>query len=226
MDEGRGKKLQVLHGCMKDQVNTNKISSLQMEDGSKVFKPMDIHSVAISHFQKLFSTSPLTSSARDFSSFVDKVLPPERAVDIMHTVTDEEVKGVVFWMNPDKAPGPDGFSAGFFQTMWHIVGDDVCVAAKSFFESKRLLKVFNCTAITLIPKSRTPSKLSDYRPISCCNIVYKIVGGVLAQRLKGLLPELISSDQTAFVPGRSIADNILLAQELLRNISQVPNLGV
>ena len=99
----------------------------------------------------------------------------------------------------------------------HIVGNDVCAAVKSFFESGRLLKEFNCTAITLVPKSSTPSKLSDYRPISCCNIIYKSISGVLAQRMKGILPDLVSSAQTTFVPGRSIADNILLAQEILRN---------
>ena len=87
----------------------------------------------------------------------------------------------------------------------------------SLFDSGRLLKAFNCTALTLIPKSSSSSKLTDYRPISCCNIVYKIISGVLAQRLKGLLPDLISPEQTAFVPERRIADNILLAQEMLQN---------
>ena len=141
---------------------------------------------------------------------------PTQAADLIRGVTDEDIKAVLFKMKPDKAPGPDGFTAGFFQSMWSIVGTDVCSAVKSFFASGRLLKVFNCTALTLIPKCSSPSKLSDYRPISCCNIVYRIISGVLAQRLKGLLPDIISPEQTTFVPGRRIADNILLAQELLR----------
>ena len=120
-------------------------------------------------------------------------------------------------MKPDKAPGPDGYTAGFFQKLWPVVGTDVCAAVRSFFESGRLLKEFNCIAITLVPKSGSPSKLTDYRPISYCNIIYKSISGVIAQRMKGILLELVSSDQTAFIPGRSIADNILLAQEILRN---------
>ena len=113
-------------------------------------------------------------------------------------------------MKPDKAPGPDGYTVGFFQKMWPVVENDVCAAVKSFFDSGRLLKEFNCTAITLVPKSSAPSKLSDYRPISCCNFIYKSISGVLAQRMKGILLDLISSAQTAFVPGRSIADNTFL----------------
>ena len=107
-------------------------------------------------------------------------------------MTDEEVKYVIFKMKSDKAPGPNGYTAGFFQKMRHIVGNDVCAVVKSFFKSGRLLKEFNCTTITLVPKSNTPSKLTDYRPISCCNIIYKSISGVLAQRMKGILPDLIS----------------------------------
>ena len=98
----------------------------------------------------------------------------------MSMVTDEEIKAILFKMKEDKAPRPDGFSAGFFQKLWHIVGVDVCAAIKSFFESEKLLKEFNNTAITLIPKINSPSKLSDYRPISCCNTVYKCISGILA----------------------------------------------
>ena len=108
---------------------------------------------------------------------MDKFLLPTQAADLIRGVTDEDIKTVLFKMKPDKASGLDGFTAGFFQSMWHIVGMDVCMSVKSFFASGRLLKVFNCTALTLIPKSSTPSKLSDYKPISCCNIVYKIISG-------------------------------------------------
>ena len=148
---------------------------------------------------------------------VDRFLSPESSAELIKGVIEEEIRAVIFKTNPDKVPGPDGFTAGFFQKMWHVVGADVCNVVKSFFNSGRLLKEFNCTAITLIPKSNSPSKLSDYRPISCCNIIYKSISGILAQRMKGLLPQLVSSAQSAFIPGRSIADNILLAQEILRN---------
>ena len=125
------------HGCMKDRVNTNKITSLELDDGTKIFKPTDIHTAAVDHFQKLFSIDLPGVPTRNLSSYVDKFLPPAQAADIIRRVTDEEIKVVLFKMKPDKAPRPDRYSAGFFQKMWHIVGVDVCAAVKSFFDSGR-----------------------------------------------------------------------------------------
>ena len=217
MKEG-DKNSKYFHGCMKDRINSNKILSLELEDGSnKIFKPAEIHSAAISHFQSLFSSPSGRISVRDIDHLANRFLSPESSAELIKGVTDEEIRAVIFKMNPDKSPGPNGFTAGLFQQMWNVVGADVCNAIKSFFISGRLLKEFNCTAITLIPKSNSPSKMSDYRTISCCNIIYKSISGILAQRMKGLLPQLVSSAQSAFIPGRSIADNILLAQKILRN---------
>ena len=204
------------HGHIKDRINSNKILSLELDNGAKIFKPLEIQSAAVSYFQKLFSDSSPSISITDegISSYVDRSLPSGSIVDLLRLVTDDEIKLAIFKTKPDKAPGPDGYTAGFFQKMWHVVGADVCAAVKSFFESGRLLKEFNCTAITLIPKISSPTKLSDYRPISCCNTIYKCISGILAQRMKGLVPHIISSDQTAFIPRQSIADNITTNQVL------------
>src|SRR4051812_3018432 len=74
--------------------------------------------------------------------------------------------------------------------------------------------------LTLIPKNLRPASLSDYRPISCCNSLYKFISKSLANRLQGVIGHLISPTQTAFIKGRSISDNILLAHELVRNFNK------
>ena len=93
------------------------LTSLEMEDRTKVFKPSEIYSATIAHFQKLFSAPSLNNYARDFSTIVDKVLPPEKSAELMRSVTDEEIKTAIFKMNPDKAPGPNGYTTGFFHKL-------------------------------------------------------------------------------------------------------------
>ena len=78
----------------------------------------------------------------------------------------------------------------------------------------------NNTAIVLIPKVDNPVKLTEYRPISLCNVIYKVVSKCLVNRLRPILEEIISPEQSAFVPGRMITDNVLVAFECIHYIQQ------
>nr|GEZ27156.1 RNA-directed DNA polymerase, eukaryota, reverse transcriptase zinc-binding domain protein [Tanacetum cinerariifolium] len=129
----------------------------------------------------------------------------------------QEVKSAIFSMGNDKSPGPDGFTATFFKDTWDIIGVDVIKAVKEFFTNGRLLKELNHTIIALIPKVNTPARVTDYRPISCCNVLFKCISKIIANRLKDTLKRLVSPNQSAFVPGRCISDNILLTQEIMHN---------
>ncbi|KAL0439707.1 UNVERIFIED_CONTAM: LINE-1 reverse transcriptase [Sesamum latifolium] len=135
-------------------------------------------------------------------------------------VFPDEIKRSVFYIDETKAPGPDGYSAGFFKAAWPIVGGEVTQAILEFFATCRLLKQVNSTLISLIPKVNNPTVVAEYRPISCCNVLYKVITKILVQRMRGILDSLISPSQNAFVPGHSIGDNILLAQELFNGYNQ------
>jgi len=117
-----------------------------------------------------------------------------------------------------KSPRPDCFSSGFFQNAWGIVGKDVIRATLKFLNGGRFDEGINATNICLIPKVSTPSKVTDYRPISLSNVVYKLILKVLANRLKMVLPSIISPEQSAFIPGRLITDNIMVAFEALHTM--------
>lgn len=86
-------------------------------------------------------------------------------------------------MSSEKAPGPDGYNVRFFKSAWNVVGNDVIKAVLEFFHNGRMLKEFNNTTIALVPKCDILSHLRDFRPISCCNTIYKIISKILANRL-------------------------------------------
>lgn len=78
-------------------------------------------------------------------------------------------------------------------------------------------RIANASTITLVPKCNNPSAMNHFRPISCCNSIYKCVSKMLANRMKLVLPSLISFSQSAFIKDRTIGDNIFLVQALCRN---------
>lgn len=124
-----------------------------------------------------------------------------------------EVKAALFQMAPSKAPGVDGFTAGFFQRHWSLVERDLVPALLDFLNGGELPAGFNDTSITLIPKVRNPQDITQFRPISLCPVPYKIAAKTIANRMRMCLDDIISEEQSAFVPGRLITDNVLVAYE-------------
>ena len=127
----------------------------------------------------------------------------------------DEVKTTLFSIDSNKTPGPDGFGAGFFKHYWHLIKKDLFNCVLEFFVSGKILKEINHTFIALIAKTSSPSQISHFRPISLCSTIYKIILKILVNRMRPLLDRLISPFQSAFIPGRSIHDNILLTHEIM-----------
>ncbi len=138
---------------------------------------------------------------------------------LLKDFTSSEVSQSLKQMYPTKAPSSDGMSAIFYQTYWEIVGLEVTHAVLSILHSGYMLRKINYTHIALVPKIKNPEKISDFRPISLCNVIYKIVSKILANRLKRVLPLVVSESQSAFVPGRLITDNVLVAFEVMHSMS-------
>ncbi|KAL0409022.1 UNVERIFIED_CONTAM: putative mitochondrial protein [Sesamum radiatum] len=134
--------------------------------------------------------------------------------DLLLPYTEAEVTRALSQMAAFKSPGPDGVPPIFFQKFWHIVKQDVVPYVLHVLNSCHMPPKLNSTHIVLIPKCKNPENLSQFRPISLCNVVYKLASKTVANRLKLLLDHIISPAQSAFVPGRLITDNILLAFEL------------
>ncbi|KAL9687678.1 hypothetical protein QQ045_032085 [Rhodiola kirilowii] len=122
-------------------------------------------------------------------------------------------------MQPEKAPGPDGFGPLFYQKNWEIVGDEVTRKCLQILNEDGPLDSINRTLVTLVPKCSNPEDVENFRPISLCNVLGKIVTKCLANRLKHVLHKVISDTQSAFVPNRLITDNILLAHKMFHYLN-------
>jgi hypothetical protein len=195
----------------------NFIKSLKTESGDVVEDSDQLMSLATGYFQNLFSTDVQNPDQGVF----DKVIP--RVTEDMNQIllapyTREEVKKALFNIGDLKAPGPDGLHAVFYKRFWHIIGEDLTDEVLIAVNSRTIPEGWNNTTVVLIPKVENPEFVTQFRPISLCNVIYKVISKLIANRLKRLLPEIISPTQSAFVPGRLITDNLLVAYECYHSI--------
>ena len=174
----------------------------------------DVAKVAVNYCKDIFSSSRCEWMKERLNAATHKMSP--NMINVLSSeFSADEVKTVLFQMEPTKAPGLDGMNAIFYQKFGHIVGTDVTHVVLDFLNNGNMLTDINYTHIVLIPKIKSLEKMSNYRPISLCNVIYKIISKVLANKLKVVLPQLISPTQSAFVPGRLITDIVLVAYETL-----------
>lgn len=103
----------------------------------------------------------------------------------------------------------------FFQKFWDTVGDDLEVAVEELRRKMTMLGSVNHTFLSLIPKKKEPQAMSDFRPIAFCNTIYKVVTKIIANRLKGVLKDVIFEEQSGFTLGRSIAEGIIISHKTI-----------
>lgn len=202
------------HRMMTARRSTNEIHYLIDQAGRRIENLDELQSHCVEFFKDLFgATSPSIDQEqidliRSLSSFrCDSTMQQ----NLEAHVSEADIKAEFFALPPNKSPGPDGYTSEFFKKTWSVTGPSLIEAVQEFFTTGRLLSQWNNTAVTLVPKKPNADKLSDFRPISCCNAIYKVISKILAQRLEQILPQWISPSQSAFVQGRLLTENVLLA---------------
>ncbi|GJW80608.1 protein LAZ1 [Tanacetum coccineum] len=176
---------------VKSQASRNRIDSIMLPNG-ECRTGDQVPIVFIDHYTQFLGQQGITGPL-DTTELFRNTLSNEVAAQIICDIFYNEIQDAIFSMGDKKFLGPDGYSAAFFK-------DEL-----------------NHTIIVLIPKVATPLKVNDYRPISCCNVLFKYISKILSNRMKNCLNDLVSLNQSAFVPGRRISDNILSTQELMHN---------
>eukprot|EP00253_Pinus_taeda_P015313 PITA_15313 len=157
---------------------------------------------------------------------IPKKVTREQNLALLRVITKEEVEEVVNKMAKNKAPGLDGFTIEFYQAAWSFMGNDLLDLVEELRCTKRMHQGLNATFLALIPKNGNLDDPQGFRPISLCNVVYKILATILVNRLKPILPDLIAQEQTGFVKGKQITDGIIVAQEVIHSLKNTRNLGM
>jgi hypothetical protein len=166
-------------------------------------------------FVNLFSTSHLHPPGGFCLPMWAPKVSDQEALSLIAHVDAKDVKMSLWSLQAFKAPGPDGLHPGFFQKCWPTVGESVVKEVRQIFSTGKMSEYLNKTLISLIPKCLGFETLSQFRPISLCNTVYKIVTKIIVCRLRPIMGNLVSPFQAAFVLGRRGLDNVVIVQELI-----------
>jgi len=204
------------HNNIKLRCAGNQIDKIEAE-GHEYSDQDEIKEAAFNHFKSLLAAAPQQSDSSDFLSAVENKISDPQNRDLDQEVTEEEIREAAFSMQQDKAPGPDGFTVAFYRNHWDTIKKDFVRMVKNVFKNHKMGDNTKSSHLALIPKDVNPRSFDSFQPISLCNVSYKIVTKILTNRLKKLLPYLISENQGGFVPHRQITDNVILIQEAIHS---------
>ncbi|XP_062100450.1 uncharacterized protein LOC133806354 [Humulus lupulus] len=208
------------HAIMRKRRVENRITTFTLgdkieDDYSKVVEHF------LSHFKNFIGRRSLASKEIDKNClYQGNRLSLEHQVRLLRPFGKSDVKKALFSIHSCKSPGLDGFGSGFFKGLWTDIGDEISLAVLEFFQDGFLPKDLNETVISLIPKIADPNSASDYRPIACCNTLYKCISKMICTRLSEVLPFLVHSNQGAFIKNRVLAHNIMIFQDLLKGYTR------
>ncbi|XP_074289141.1 uncharacterized protein LOC141614281 [Silene latifolia] len=207
------KNTKFFHTRAGERKTKNHIAKLIDDNGFPRVGDEEVAKVANAYFQGLFQTTqPMVTD--DILAGVGNRVTAAMNGGLRREYTEEEITDALNQMHPLKASGPDGMNGLFYQTYWDLVGPCVTRTVLAILRGESSPREINKTNIVLIPKKKAPDKIREFRPISLCNVAYKPVSKVLANRLKAFLGDIVSENQSAFTPGRAISDNVLIAFEI------------
>ena len=209
------------HRQYRARISRNHIAEITTSNGKVCRGFEQIKEATVKHFQNLLSVGK-DGSEEDIEEFltnIPQLVSSDDNETLIRPVSEEEISNIVWSMEPDKAPGPDGFSIHFYSICWEIIKSDLLRMVQGFMRKAKVGGGINSTFLTLISKEANPGSFDRYRPISLCNSSYKILAKLLSNRIKPLLQKLISPAQGGFLKRRHILDNVIQVQEALIPVS-------
>ncbi|GKA42629.1 hypothetical protein Tco_0735289, partial [Tanacetum coccineum] len=200
------------HGIINKKRNIRSIRGV-MVDGTWIDNPKNVKKEFLDHFSKRFCKpgEPMATLQMEFPNQIQL----DQRNELESDVSNDEIKKAVWECGTDKAPGPDGFTFGFFRHFWHLVEKEVQDAVRYFFYSNDLPNGCNSSFIALIPKIPDANLVKDFRPISLIGSIYKIIAKILTNRLVCVMGGIVNEVQSAFIEDRQILDGPFILNEML-----------
>nr|GEW56233.1 RNA-directed DNA polymerase, eukaryota [Tanacetum cinerariifolium] len=185
-----------------------------MVDEVWIEDPLKVKREFYQHFSIIFAK--LEDQRAHINMEYPNTITLEQQIDLECDVTKEELKKAVWDCGIDKSPGPDGFTFSFYHRFWSTIENDVFEAVKYFFNSGVIPNGCNSSFLTLIPKVPDVNLVKDFRPISLIGSMYKIIAKILANRLVGVLGDIVNEVQSAFIAKRQILEGPFILNEVLQ----------
>ncbi|XP_026416712.1 uncharacterized protein LOC113312175 [Papaver somniferum] len=130
----------------------------------------------------------------------------------------DEIREAVFELNPDSAPGPDGFAGWSYREVWEIIGKDFINAIQFWWSRRFIPNGLNANFLLLLPKVKNVKRANQFRPIGLMNFSFKVITKIITKRLTEIIKKVVSPQQGAFIKGRNIQEKIALASELVNDM--------
>ncbi|KAL6224831.1 hypothetical protein ACLB2K_003686 [Fragaria x ananassa] len=185
-----------------------------LREGSQVFEDCaSIQNHILDYYTNIFAKDKGCHDTGLVSRVIPSLVIEEENNRLIEVPSSDEIWSAIKSMDPDSAPGPDGFNGHFFVSCWDIVGRDVVAAVQYFFRTGKLPSSFNSSIIILIPKVEHADCIKNFRPIALANFIFKIIPKIISLRLTDIASRIISPQQHAFVKGRNISDCIMTTSE-------------
>eukprot|EP00253_Pinus_taeda_P017089 PITA_17089 len=216
------------HQAMIQHRQRNRILSIKYQNGVRVVEQEGIEQVLVDHHKDILVEPSVDRSEaiKKICSAIPRLVTEDQNNALMRAANLEEVEEIVKSMKKGIAPGPDGFTIEFFQASWHFLGREILELIEESRMNQKVWPAINSTFYALIPKNDNLEDANGFRPITLCNVIYKIITSLIAKRLKPLLDKLISSEQTGFVEGRQILDGIVVSQEVIHSLKMKNQKGM
>lgn len=201
----------------------NTIRSIQRADGTCLTTEKEIRTEFVNHFKAIYCKGTRALISDLLPGAVLDSLPkiPDYAKAHLGSIPGpQEIQRTVMSLGAHKAAGPDGFNGKIIQDNWASFGPAVIHEVTQFFQTSVMPSYMGSSNLILIPKSEESISVTQFRPISVCNFLYKVVSKIIANRIKPYMDLCVSHSQGAFVPGRDIAQNVILLREVLHSFKQ------